>query len=88
MAEIDRVLSDLTLTPKEREVLNLLLKGWKNSVIAGMLHCQPRTIAQDVYRVCDKFGDNNTINFKGKDKRVALVIACLKMQQRSEVKAD
>lgn len=43
MMKMDEVLSDLTRKEWE-EVLPLLLEGWKNEVIAGMLGCYPDTI--------------------------------------------
>ena len=86
MAETDKVPTDLT--PKERKVLNLVLEEYDNHRIAEILHCEPSTIDQDVCRICNKFRELNLIDFKGKDRRVALVMACKKMQQQGDVEAD
>lgn len=84
MAEMDKILNDLT--PKELKVLALVLEGHSTPRIAEILNCRPSTISQDLHRIYYKFGFST--DFKGKNKRVALVRAYQMIQQRNEVKTD
>ena len=44
------------LTPREREVLELVARGLDNDTIAGQLHLTPKTVRNYVSRVYDKLG--------------------------------
>jgi DNA-binding NarL/FixJ family response regulator len=69
-AEIERVLAiaegprpagdgdgaDATLTPREREVLGLLVQGRSNPEIAGRLFISPRTATTHVTNILAKLG--------------------------------
>lgn len=59
-----------SLTPKQIRVLDRL--GLSDAGIGEELHCDPRTISQDLNRIYGKFGDCGIINFKGRNKRSTL----------------
>ena len=84
MVEVDRILERILegLTPKERKVLDLL--ELSNAEIAKALDCKSSTISQNLYIIYDKFGF--LINFKGRNKRAALILAWQKIRERNEVK--
>jgi len=44
------------LTPREREVLELVARGLDNDTIAGRLHLTPKTVRNYVSRIYDKLG--------------------------------
>jgi DNA-binding CsgD family transcriptional regulator len=46
------------LTPRERDVLRLLIKGCPDREIAEILYISPRTVQTHIARIFDKFGVN------------------------------
>ena len=49
------------LTPREREVLELLLEGWRNADIAARHGLSPNTVRNHVYGIYQKTGAANRI---------------------------
>jgi DNA-binding NarL/FixJ family response regulator len=45
-----------SLTPRQREVLQLLAEGHTMKEVADVLHVTPRTVAFHKYRIMDEFG--------------------------------
>jgi len=53
------------LTPRELEVLALLLEGWRNQDIAERLGLSPNTVKNHVYNVYQKTGAANRVELAG-----------------------
>jgi len=53
------------LTPRELEVLALLLEGWRNQDIAERLGLSPNTVKNHVYNVYQKTGAANRVELSG-----------------------
>ena len=49
----------LSLTPRQREVVQLLAEGKSMKQAASVLHIKPRTVAFHKYRVMEQLGLNN-----------------------------
>ncbi len=49
------------LSQREREILALLMRGWKNKVIAKELFISENTVKVHVYNVYKKLGVNNRL---------------------------
>lgn len=67
------------VTPREREILNLLTQGWDNLEIADYLGMSRRTCKQHMGRLFQRFGIVDGA------KRVKLVLAVLPEQEISEI---
>jgi DNA-binding NarL/FixJ family response regulator len=55
-SSMPRVASAWGLSPREREVLGLLVRGWANAAIAGELGCAEKTVEQHVSSIFRKSG--------------------------------
>ena len=53
------------LTRREREILGLLLEGWRNQDIADRLGLSPNTVKNHVYNVYQKTGAANRVELAG-----------------------
>lgn len=58
-AKLEVIAEQAGLTPKEREVLNLLAKRYTNREIAGELHVSPNTVKTHVRNVLKQLGLKN-----------------------------
>ena len=67
------------VTPREREILNLLTQGWDNLEIADYLGMSRRTCKQHMGRLFQRFGIVDGA------KRVKFVLAVLPEQEISEI---
>lgn len=67
------------VTPREREILNLLTQGWDNLEIADHLGISRRTIKQHMGHLFHRFGIVDGA------KRVKLVLAVLPEQDKSDI---
>ncbi|HXM65306.1 MAG TPA: helix-turn-helix transcriptional regulator [Candidatus Acidoferrum sp.] len=74
MLEIDRI----KVTPRDREVLDLLVQGCSNKEIAGQLSISPRTVKQHLRTLFLRAG------IREGRKRVRLATAAF---QKAEVKS-
>lgn len=70
-------LQEIKVTPRDREVLELLVQGCSNKEIAGQLNISPRTVKQHLRTLFLRAG------IKEGRKRVKLATA---MFEKSEVK--
>ena len=51
----------ISLTPRERQIMDLLCKGLKNTEIAELLYVSPHTIRTHLYKLYKKIGAKNRI---------------------------
>ena len=68
-------LNGIKVTPRDQQVLNLLVQGCSNKEIAGQLHISPRTVKQHLRTLFLRAG------IRDGRKRVKLAIAAFENQE-------
>jgi DNA-binding NarL/FixJ family response regulator len=71
-------LQEIKVTPRDREVLNLLIQGCSNKEIAGQLNISPRTVKQHLRTLFLRAG------IREGRKRVKLATAMFEKQEVSQ----
>jgi DNA-binding NarL/FixJ family response regulator len=71
-------LAHLTLTPRQGEVLNLLLRGWSNKEIGAHLGMTERTVKSHLRILFLKAGISGTVA----NPRIVLAVKAAELQQQ------